>query len=29
MAKVKPMIRKPGVSRGNPYTKGGKIGKKS
>ena len=29
MARVKPMIRKPGVSKGKPYTKGGKIGKKS
>jgi hypothetical protein len=29
MARVKPFIRKPGVSKGKPYTKGGKIGKKS
>jgi hypothetical protein len=29
MARVKPMIRKPGVSKGRPYVKGGKIGKKS
>lgn len=29
MARVKPMIRKSGASKGKPYTKGGKIGKKS
>jgi hypothetical protein len=29
MARVKPMIRKPGVSKGIPYDKGGKVGKKS
>lgn len=29
MARVKPMIRKPGISKGRPYDKGGKVGKKS
>ena len=27
MARVKPMIRKPGVSKGVPYDKGGRIKK--
>lgn len=29
MARVKPMIRKPGISKGRPYDKGGKVEKKS
>ena len=29
MARPRPMVRRPGVSRGRPYNKGGKVGKKS
>jgi hypothetical protein len=29
MKRPKPMTRRPGVSRGRPYNKGGKVGKKS
>lgn len=29
MKRPKPMTMKPGVSRGRPYNKGGKVGKKS
>jgi hypothetical protein len=28
MARVKPMTRRPGASKGRPYNKGGKVGKK-
>ena len=29
MGRPRPMTRRPGVSRGRPYNKGGKVGKKS
>lgn len=29
LSRPKPMIRKPGVSKGRPYDKGGKVIKKS